>query len=110
MAPASPPGSTTRARWRWNPRPATSSWRTRATTGGTPPPGVVPPLAGTPGQPGRAAGTGAAARFTTPFGLAVAPATGDAFVAAAFNDPTRMIPPAGVVTTLAGTAGQSGSA
>lgn len=69
--------------------------------------GVVSTLAGTAGTPGSADGTGAAARFTTPFGVAV-DGSGLIYVADA-NDTIRRITPAGGVTTLAGMPGMAGS-
>ncbi len=71
--------------------------------------GVVTTLAGTAGMVGSADGTGAAARFNNPTGVAVDSA-GNVYVADAFNDTVRKVTAAGVVTTLAGTAGMAGSA
>ena len=73
------------------------------------PAGVVTTLAGTAGIKGSTDGTGAAARFNDPLGVAV-DSTGNVYVADSLNDTVRKITPAGVVTTLAGTAGMFGSA
>lgn len=71
--------------------------------------GVVTTLAGTAGSSGSANGTGAAARFYNPQG--VASDGTNLFVGDASNLTIRQIVIAtGVVTTLAGTAGSSGSA
>jgi len=71
--------------------------------------GVVTTLAGTAGFSGSADGTGAAARFNNPIGVAT-DSTGNVYVADSGNDTIRKVTAAGVVTTLAGTAGLSGSA
>lgn len=73
------------------------------------PGGLVSTLAGTAGQTGSTNGTGAAARFGQPVGIAV-DGSGNVFVTDSTNHTIRMITSAGVVTTLAGTTGSSGSA
>ena len=70
--------------------------------------GVVSTLAGTAGVSGGADGTGAAAQFNHPSGVAV-DAGGTIYVADTLNDTLRRVTPAGIVTTLAGTAGTSGA-
>lgn len=70
--------------------------------------GTVTTLAGAGGQPGASDGTGAAARFSYPWGLAV-DGSGNVYVADSGNHTIRRITPAGVVTTFAGDAGVSGS-
>lgn len=61
--------------------------------------GVVTTLAGMAGFPGIADGTGTAARFNRPTGLAIDGA-GNLFVTDAYSDRVRMVTAAGVVTTL----------
>ena len=86
------------------------------------PAGRVTTLAGSAGQRGSADGTGAAARFDFTLDQTVGNATyleqeggiavdagGTVYVADTGNNTIRKITPAGVVTTLAGTAGVTGS-
>ena len=68
------------------------------------PTGVVSTLAGTAGASGSADGTGAAARFYYPAGLAV-DSSGNVFVADSVNHTLRKITPAGAVSTVVGQAG-----
>jgi DNA-binding beta-propeller fold protein YncE len=63
------------------------------------PGGAVTVLAGQPDAPGRADGTGAAARFDRPHSLAI-DAAGVIWVADSGNQALRQVSPAGVVTTL----------
>jgi len=72
------------------------------------PNGKVTTLAGSAGQRGSADGTGSAARFETPWGVAV-DNTGNVYVADAGNNTIRRIDPGGKVSTLAGLAGAAGS-
>ena len=72
------------------------------------PAGLVSTLAGRPGTSGTNNGTGTAARFTNPLGVAV-DASGSVYVGDAGNNAIRKITPAGVVTTLAGLIGTSGT-
>ncbi len=72
------------------------------------PNGVVSTLAGLAGHPGDKDGIGTNARFRNPWGVAVDYA-GNVFVADMSNDTIRKITPAGMVSTLAGQAGRSGS-
>lgn len=71
--------------------------------------GAVTTIAGTPGAIGSADGAGAAARFNNPSNIAV-DAAGNLYVADTGNQTVRKITPAGIVTTLAGTAGVRGNA
>lgn len=71
------------------------------------PAGVVTTVAGPP-QYGNADGTGAVARFDLPRGLAIG-STGNIYVSDLLNHTIRMVTPAGVVSTFAGTAGEPGS-
>ena len=72
------------------------------------PDGVVTTFAGLAGTIGSTNGTGSAARFSTPTGVAVDSA-GNVYVTELRNQTIRKITAAGVVTTLAGSAGSSGS-
>ena len=69
--------------------------------------GVVTTVAGKAGSPGSVDGNGSTARFTGPSGIAV-DSGGNVFVSD--GDTIRKMTPAGLVTTLAGLAGTSGSA
>lgn len=71
------------------------------------PAGVVTTLAGTGGS-GYADGTGTAAVFNAPQGIAV-DTVGNVFVADTYNGVIRKITPAGLVSTIAGAAGAFGS-
>jgi sugar lactone lactonase YvrE len=72
------------------------------------PAGVVSTLAGLAGSSGSADGTGTAARFFYPSSVAVDSAT-NVYVADADNYTIRKVTPAGMVTTLAGQPGLSGT-
>lgn len=73
------------------------------------PAGVVSTLAGLAGTADSVNGSGTAARFSSPGGIAIDGA-GNLYVADTGNNQVRKITPAGVVTTLAGWAGSSGTA
>ncbi len=66
-------------------------------------------LAGLAGSSGSTDGTGGAARFYKPCGVA-ADSAGNVLVADTYNHTIRTVTQGGVVTTLAGLAGSSGSA
>ncbi|CAN5168627.1 hypothetical protein BH11PSE11_BH11PSE11_18340 [soil metagenome] len=70
--------------------------------------GVVTTFAGSPGVQGKLDGTGAAARFLDPYGVAV-DSSGTVYVADTSNNSIRKITSAGVVTTLAGNGAQGGT-
>ncbi len=72
-------------------------------------PGVVTTLAGAVGTQGSTDGTGSQASFAYPYGIA-SDGSGHFYIADANNNTVRMVNAAGVVTTVAGTAGLPGSA
>ena len=72
------------------------------------PAGEVTTLAGLAGVAGSSDGTGSVARFNAPIDLAV-DASGNVYVSDTGNLTIRQISPAGVVSTLAGRVGLSGS-
>jgi sugar lactone lactonase YvrE len=74
------------------------------------PGGVVTTIAGTAGVYATQDGTGTAATFAGPVGIAVAPSSGILYVTEVGGNTVRAIDPSGVVTTLAGAAGVAGSA
>ena len=73
------------------------------------PDGAVTTLAGKAGVSGDVDGVGSEARFSNPTGVATDSA-GRIYVADTGNHTIRMITPGGAVTTLAGTAGETGTA
>jgi len=70
--------------------------------------GVATTHAGSPGVSGNTNGTGVAARFASPYGLAM-DAAGSLYVADKGNNSIRKISSSGVVTTIAGSSGIGGS-
>ncbi len=71
--------------------------------------GLVSTFAGAAGQSGAADGAGGNARFNKPQGIAV-DAAGNVYVADTNNHAIRKITTAGIVSTLAGALGQTGTA
>lgn len=72
------------------------------------PDGTVTTVAGTPGVSGKTDGIGTSAQFHSPIGVAL-DASGNIYVADSGNNTIRKITPSGLVSTLAGTAGTSGT-
>jgi sugar lactone lactonase YvrE len=72
------------------------------------PTGMVTTLAGRPGSSGSTDGVGSTAQFRAPSHLAI-DSTGSIYVADSGNHTIRKITPAGIVSTIAGLAGNSGS-
>ena len=70
--------------------------------------GIVSTFAGSPGSPGSNDGTGTAARFNSPRGTVV-DSSGNVYVADTTNNTIRRITAVGVVSTLAGLAGVTGT-
>lgn len=73
------------------------------------PAGIVVSIAGFSGFTGSSDGSGSGAQFYGPTGIAL-DAAGNIYVADRYNATVRKITPAGVVTTLAGLAGSTGTA
>lgn len=72
------------------------------------PDGTVTTIAGVAEEPGHADGTGMAARFNRPTGITLG-ADGNLYVADTENQVIRRVTPAGLVTTVAGKAGEAGT-
>src|SRR5205085_2220794 len=70
--------------------------------------GVVTTFVGSPGRAGSADATGTNALFRGPFSVAT-DAAGNLYVSDSLNNTIRKVTSSGVVTTLAGAAGQFGS-
>lgn len=70
--------------------------------------GMVSTLAGLAGETGSADGQGGAARFNAPWFVTIG-ASGNLYVADAYNGTIRKVTPAGVVSTVIGVAGQQGT-
>lgn len=70
--------------------------------------GIVSTVAGTAGVRGTVDGTGAAARFAFPYGLAI-DSLNTVYIADSLNHTIRKMAAGGVVTTIAGVAGSSGA-
>ena len=73
------------------------------------PNGTVTTLAGSAGNSGSSDGTGSAAQFESPYGVAV-DQSNNVYVADSGNNTIRLITPDGIVATLAGLAGARGTA
>ena len=69
---------------------------------------VVSTIAGSAGQTGSTDGNGTVARFNYPEGITI-DSSGNLFVADTCNNTIREITPSGVISTIAGAAGQTGS-